>query len=621
MVTQLMQNQIPTPTIQAQPTARSDMIINHSVAYEIPLTENANKYPTVLEDVMNSINELKMALPSMSEEVVDRPINGHGTSGSECIFGSSSTYSIGQILSQYLPDKVDADRLLATYFGSDTFIQPFIHTTHFQRQYWDFWNDTSTVSPIWLSILFSIFNMASMTQNAANMCSARTGNATKNPAFDMAAGECLVLGQYHRAQPYVAEALVLYAHSISLKSLDPSRESGAIISMAVRTAYEMGYHRDPDVFGTFSVFEGEMRRRFWAVCKQVDTMIAFQLGLPSNIRLENCDTQSPRNLLDSDFSPESESLPPSRPETEATRILWFIVKDRLMPSFTRVCQNALSLRQKSEEDVRALDEEVRLARSTIPVVLQARPKAECIADSQFIIMTRFYIELLHLKSLCILHRKHMSRGNLYSTQKCVEAGLEIVRMVIDAYKEFSPGGQLYEVRWMFNNYYMSDFLLGVIILCLYVNMGQNRGVGENLPANGPGSEIFTLLEQSHAVCVDKASASKDARKVSLAIQLAVESAGKSRMHAQSLDPDHTDMVYATSSGQAPTTNDGRQDDLSWFTPQPVIEQFGMHGISFAALDPFSFMSTEPFHFDTMFATVEPSVWDQDMLHPDDARLR
>jgi hypothetical protein len=369
----------------------------------------------------------------------------------------------------------------------------------------------------------------------------------------------------------------------------------------------MGYDLDQVVFGTFNVFEGDMRRRFWASCKQVDTMMAFQLGLPSNIHLENCDTRSPRNLLDSDFSPESESLPPSRPESEATQLLWFIVKDRLMPSFSKVCQDALSLRQKSEEDVKVLDEEIRLAHSAVPDVLRVRPISESITDSRFVIMARFYIELLHLKSLCILHRRHMMRGSLYSTQMCVEAGLEIVRMVIDAYKEFSPGGQLYEVRWMFNNYYMSDFLLGVIVLCLYVNMRRQRTPNEDLPAAGPRSEIFTLLKQSHAVCVDKSSASRDARKVSLAIHLALKGTGKSSLQ------ERTELGGDNHHSQEPATDDGRQEDLNWFTPISTFGQTQTHQMSFGTLDPFNFMSTEPLDFDTILAAPGPSIWDESMF--------
>lgn len=197
-------------------------------------------------------------------------------------------------------------------------MSPQLHAGQFRQQYEDFWTSPLAASPIWVSILFSIFTITAMGRGASSIATMSRSAILPCAAYHAAAGECLALGQYYRAQPYGPQALVLYAHCVNLKDLDTSHEAGAILSMGVRLAYEMGYHRDADTFGKFSVFEGEMRRRFWASCKQADMMTTFQLGLPSNIRLENCDTRSPRNILDSDFGPESTVLPPSRPESEST---------------------------------------------------------------------------------------------------------------------------------------------------------------------------------------------------------------------------------------------------------------------------------------------------------------
>ena len=130
------------------------------------------------------------------------------------------------------------------------------------------------------------------------------------------------------------------------------------LSIAIRIACEMGYHRDPDSSGSFTVFEGEMRRRFWAACVQMDLMMSFQLGLPYNINLDNCDTKPPRNLSDSDFDADSQVLPPSRSEEEPTYMLWFIVRDRQIVNFSKVCQDALSLKEKTKTEVFQLDQDI-----------------------------------------------------------------------------------------------------------------------------------------------------------------------------------------------------------------------------------------------------------------------
>lgn len=206
------------------------------------------------------------------------------------------------IISHYLPSKLEVDRLLAVYFQREAFIIPFIHATQFQHQYRAFWEDPAASNPLWLSILFSICSAATMVLGMAGIAPTTREDAMADVRhFQEVAGKCLIRGEYHRPQQYVLEALTLYAQTINMQSLDPSREVGAIFGMILRMAYEMGYHRDPDSLGSITVFEGGMRRRFWALCKQVDLMVSFQLGLPSNICLENCDTQSPRNLVDSEF--------------------------------------------------------------------------------------------------------------------------------------------------------------------------------------------------------------------------------------------------------------------------------------------------------------------------------
>lgn len=99
-------------------------------------------------------------------------------------------------------------------------------------------------------------------------------------------------------------------------------------------------------------------------------MVSFQLGLPSNICLEKCDTKSPRNLADSDLDVDTKVLPPSRSEDEATGLLWFIVKDRQMVSFYKVCRDALSFHEKSHTEILQLDSETRRMYTTIPSVLR-----------------------------------------------------------------------------------------------------------------------------------------------------------------------------------------------------------------------------------------------------------
>ena len=469
--------------------------------------------------ILDDIHELKNAL-SHQEELLgyETPTTPEESAvGQETIiFGSSHDYSLEEIIAQYLPAKVEVDRLVAIYFQGETFIIPFIHTIQFQRQYRAFWTDPAQVNPLWLSILFSICSTATLIRGTVGLSPSQEA-LVETSHFHTAAGKCLVKGEYHRPQQFVLEALTLYAQSKNMRSLDPSRETGIIFGMVVRMAHEMGYHRDPDSLGSFSVFEGEMRRRFWALLKQVDLMVSFQLGLPSSICLENCDTKSPRNLTDADFDEDTQVLPPSRTEDEPIGLLWFIVKDRQVVGFSKVCRHALSFHEKSEEEILQLDEEIRRMHTTIPSILRTRPLADSLADSPFLIMVRIYVENIYLKSLCVLHRRYMIRGRGFSTQACTEAGQRLVSQFVAMYKEFSPGGQLNRERWMLTNFTMNDFLLGVMVLCLVVHTRRKEGPRYTTVAPHAEETILPLLKEAHAICVEKSPVSRDARYVSRAV--------------------------------------------------------------------------------------------------------
>ena len=104
----------------------------------------------------------------------------------------------------------------------------------------------------------------------------------------------------------------------------------------IRLAMRLGYHRDSARHSSISPFEGEMRRRIWAIIYQLDILASFQLGLPSMIPDEYCDTHAPKNLDYSDFGPDTTVLPPSRPLSDNTAITYTIVKSKVMGVFKRI---------------------------------------------------------------------------------------------------------------------------------------------------------------------------------------------------------------------------------------------------------------------------------------------
>ena len=248
------------------------------------LHNGATHWSAMLED----IDELRAAIRE-DDEIEDADVDV-GDDGIGFLFGASKPVSFQQIISRFLPPRHETDRLVAAYFRAKAVAVPFVHTLHFRRQYRLFWDNPSTASPLWSSILFSILHIAAKTLSTSSAAS--TGENSKADHFAIAAAHCLAVGEYYRPQLFAVEALLLYTQSKCLTSVDISPDVAILLGSLVRLATVMGYHRDADGSrGGMSAFEGEMRRRTWSLCMQLDMLVSFQLGLPSNIQFPTWDTR------------------------------------------------------------------------------------------------------------------------------------------------------------------------------------------------------------------------------------------------------------------------------------------------------------------------------------------
>jgi hypothetical protein len=258
-----------------------------------------------------------------------------------------------------------------------------------------------------------------------------------------------------------------------------------------------------------------MRRRIWNMIKMFDLMVSFQLGLPPNIGVDAWDTEMPSNLHDGDFDEGATHLPLSRPETELTPMLYFVVKGRLMTTFGKVCQHALSMRPQPEDSIRALEAEIQDTYASIPMPLKYRPMSQSFADEPASIMFRLNCEFLYQKSVCILHRKYMAQGSKRSRNACVNAAMAILGHLADIHKEFQEGGQMEYDRWMMSSFTMNDFVLAAMMLCLALSLKTKEG----LTVHGDPDSRYQLdmLKQSYFICLEFGNTSKEGKRVANAL--------------------------------------------------------------------------------------------------------
>lgn len=428
------------------------------------------------------------------------------------LFGAMTPLSFQQVLSTFLPTRPQVDRLVGAYFRMKTVAAPFLHTTQFRRLYQLFWDNPPTTSPLWTSILFSILEIATKTLSSQPANS--IGEDRMTDQFGIAAAHCLAVGEYYRPQRFAVEALLLYAQSKCLTSVDLGPNVAILFGTLARLGTVMGYHRDADGSPQrISAFEGEMRRRTWSMYMQLDMLISFQLGLPSNTQFPTWDTRPPTNLLDSDFDENTIQLPRARPATEPTELLFYIAKHRLMTVFEKVIRHTLSATDRPSDELEGIDQEVRRTFTALPAIFHPCPITESVVDTPSIKVTRLCVNSIYQKCLCVLHRKYITRGRQDSLRICYTSASDLVTRFLDVYKEFEPGGQLETERWFMGSITWHDFLLGCMALCLTVCFTRRYSAEPASTAVIDVAGSLHLLQNAKAVCEKHFARSKDTEKV------------------------------------------------------------------------------------------------------------
>ncbi|KAK1519400.1 fungal specific transcription factor domain-containing protein [Colletotrichum costaricense] len=374
-----------------------------------------------------------------------------------------------------LPPRNITTRLIERFFEGKEPAWCMFHVPTFWKEFHEFWEDQSRFSLTWLALLFAMINHAAFfCLRADEAVPGDLGPATYvADIFRSHCARCLALDNYTTPGKYKVETMMLYFGSEYLRLADAQQSTAILMSIIVRLAMHSGMHRDPSHFKGMSVFEGEMRKRLWTIVIEIDVLIAFQFGLPSNVQSQYFDTGLPRNLHDRDFDETTVKLPPERPMTEVERtpVMYTIVKSRLVVVFSDIVSRMASRSSPDYGEVLRLDERLERAHEEIPPVLRDRSFTLSVEDTVDLIMQRLWIELMYLKARIVLHRRYFTLGRkdirfAHSRFACINAATKILEIQFNVNEEYKPGGRLSRERWFVSSLSTHDFLLADMMLCL-----------------------------------------------------------------------------------------------------------------------------------------------------------
>ncbi|WZH42251.1 fungal-specific transcription factor domain-containing protein [Fusarium acuminatum] len=349
------------------------------------------------------------------------------------------------------------------------------------RQYESFWESPLETPVIWIALLFSILSLSASVYEASGRVPNSQEAMPSGKDLSKRTQECLLLGNYTTSKEYGVEALLLHLVASWLRAKASDTNLWFLMGKVVQLAICKGFHRDSTKVPGLGIspFEGEMRRRVWLSLYQFEALMSFQLGLPSMVPTDCCDTALPSNLNQTDFYPEIPELPPSRPLSEGTPILYSIVKSSIMDRFKKVVKHTRSLVPPPYEETVSLDAEVRSAYESIPDIFKYKSLTSFIIEDPSIIMGRTTLELLHLKSIIVLHRQYLTHRNdlrfQFSRDSCLAAAERLLERQTEMHRVTQPGGQFHDMKWMITSLTMSDFTLAAMIICLDLTVTMRQG--------------------------------------------------------------------------------------------------------------------------------------------------
>lgn len=403
---------------------------------------------------------------------------------------------------------------------------------------------------MWIGLLYAVFAIGTRFQGTFDADGIEPG-AQHDPTSSLFSArmdfyrekvvQCLVLANYTKCPPYTVETCLLYFGTEYLRSADTQVSMYVLVGMIVRIAFRMGYHRDPSRFPNIPPFHAEMRRRKWLIIVSLDLVSSAQVGLPRMIQPFMYDTQEPRNLAEDDLQEDMTVLPPSRPETEMTQLLYSIILSRVRIAHARIMDLMNSTSQPPYREIMEVDAVLRQVYENSPDSTKGMPLADFDSASGPASMRRLYLGLSFLKAELMLHRPYLILGRTdsryeFSRRVCLNAALEMLSFQRKLDSEIQPGGRLWSpgwktftVSWYTSSIVAQDFLLATTVLVLDLD----EDLGAPLPsspaptnsrhqlAGSPPTreEIVTALRIAHGIWCKASKRSHEARKVAAAVKL------------------------------------------------------------------------------------------------------
>ncbi|GFN13631.1 fungal specific transcription factor domain-containing protein [Aspergillus tubingensis] len=415
--------------------------------------------------------------------------------GPVLLLGISQMMDMAELLNA-LPPRETADLLVDRCLNSREPSLIIIHAPTFKSEYLRFWDNPAGAPVAWIALLYSILSCGIYIQHTADP---KVSSLDLPRAFYVYRNNgAVALAKSNFATPglYKVEASILYLGIEYLQSNDHKTGLPMLLSIVSRLAIMMGYHRDPQLYHLqISSFEAEMRRRAWLVLITIDSVLAWHTGLPRVISQSLGDVRRPRNLLDSDFGPETTVLPPSRPADEvASNIVYMSAMEQMLSVANQVGDKA-SHPSLLPERTLELNMKLENTKSRLPRILQLQSPEIRASDDETVIK-QYCLEITYQRARCILHRHYLTA--LYPEPHrglrsvCVDAARQVLTLYSELFQVLAKTHNQ-QLAWFGASRSNSDCLTAAMVISLEVITQSKYGRTVGITPQG---DLIELLKAS-----------------------------------------------------------------------------------------------------------------------------
>jgi hypothetical protein len=376
---------------------------------------------------------------------------------------------------------------------------------------------------MWVGLLFSIMSMSVFLQQQDIGIHAPLELQNMLETYRSLTIHCLVDGDYTRPSRYTIETLSMHFGVEQNVNLDTEIGNWILIGVIIRIALRMGLHRDPSHWPNIRPLQAELRRRTWMTLYQMDFFTSSQIGLPRIIKDSQCDVRPPKHLFDEDIGLENDEIPPERPLTDPSPLLYIIIRHTIIEVSAEI-YDATEAAQPTPATIAVLGAKLESAVNAIPSWLKYTSLETSIADNPATVLQRIFIDILIHKAVYLLHRRSFVKGSSIiedgtkSNEVCIKAALAILEHQRKLNEETQPGGLLSGIRWKLNTSLNHEFLQATMMLCFALSrLNDGNDNAASSFASKRRDDILGALRVTKDLWEKSANRSIEARKAVNAI--------------------------------------------------------------------------------------------------------